>query len=708
MHPNIVTVYNFGELADGSLFLAMEYVEGTSLSDIIGKEQIPLLQAVRVARQCAAALGYAHTRQVIHRDFKPSNVIITQLQGGDHVKVLDFGLARLVGETTVTQSGTLVGTPRYMTPEQWQCKTITARVDQYSLGQVLWEMLAGKEMVDTPWPMECMHKHLNEAPTPPSELRAEPGIEILDPIVIRMLSKNPDERYEEMHQVGHLLQQVEERLTTLQEGGEPRPLVEAPPGGRKPGRSVSNGRSDSVLSLREHPAAVALLGKETIAAGGSEEILERHGLSVQGRCRSPAALGQQEREMDLFVVGTTSKHWRQACEQWADAGLTAARRLACIKASDIQASMLEAVDHCSNLLFGTLPPDPLALAAALSWMRWNDTGGLELLWPDQPIMMRQLTSPSLKSSYVDDLLDDAKAEGVRQRTLRALAELSEEMITSAFFHAQTPEANGDTRLSSVIQRELPSGHEVTLRWVFSERFIGLSVKDPFGTLSAQEIIAGIAGVGENPRIGLRIMFRAAHHLFFALCPGTWSEMMALVERDPEPSISTGHSLCVLQGLGQKERRIGDRLEMDEVKSQELRCVTLKGEINETSDFRAIFRLTGKVVIDMSGITRINSMGIQSWIDAARNANDQLELIFERCSLAVVSQLNMIPKFARTGRVASIQAPYFCTECEKEYMELLPLDEIVDKQPPPRSCSSCNTELQFDELPEVYFSFTEKR
>jgi hypothetical protein len=208
-------------------------------------------------------------------------------------------------------------------------------------------------------------------------------------------------------------------------------------------------------------------------------------------------------------------------------------------------------------------------------------------------------------------------------------------------------------------------------------------------------------------MGMRIMYQAARHLFFAICPGTWSEVLALVEREPTPSTAGGHSLCVMQGLGQRARKIGDRLELDEVKSQEILRIALRGEFNETSDFRSVFRHHGVVILDMAEVTRINSMGIQSWIEAARNRNEDLDLIFDRCSLAVVSQLNMIPKFAATGRVASIQAPYYCSACEKEFMELLKIVEIEGNEPPRRVCADCNKELEFDELPEVYFSFTEK-
>ena len=114
IHPHIVTVYNFGELADGALFLAMEYVEGQTFGTI-STAQPPTAQVLRLALQCAEALSFAHQRGVIHRDLKPDNLIVTSIAGTDCVKVLDFGVARLPDDPSQTQDGTLIGTPKYMT-----------------------------------------------------------------------------------------------------------------------------------------------------------------------------------------------------------------------------------------------------------------------------------------------------------------------------------------------------------------------------------------------------------------------------------------------------------------------------------------------------------------------------------------------------------------------------------------------------------------
>lgn len=713
IHPNIITVYNFGELADSTLFLAMEYVAGSNLHDLLDSSgPLPPERAVNVALQCAAALGYAHSRQVVHRDFKPGNVMINPIMDGDYVKVLDFGLARLGGETTITQSGSLVGTPRYMAPEQWQCQTITARTDQYALGQVIWEMLVGQSMVDREAPFECMHVHLNVKIAPPSQLLLNPApcMELLDPIVLRMLAKNPAERFKDMQMVTERLKEVADALahervssgvSSSRGTGPEHPAV----GRMAEADTASINRTDTIRDVNLEPARTCLLGGELKIAEDARQTMECLGISIVSRCSTPEDLARLDSDPDLYVLGISHSDWSKRWLTWTKAGIRADRTLVCIDAVDIPRDLVASVNVCNQVMVASQPIDPLALGIALSWIQWNDFSGVELMRPAQAVQVRQLTSPSLKSSYVDDILEDMASQGLRQRTLRALAELSEEMIMNAFFRSESDQAPSYSPMH-MRAREVNqwSGNEVTLRWFMDDRHIVLSVRDPFGSLSPEEIFGSLTSKDESPDMGLRIMSRAARHLFFAICPGTWSEMLAIVEREPTPESRNDRSLCVLFGLGQSSRRIGDRLTLSETRIQDFLSLELEGEINETSDFRSIFRLTGMVHLNMRNVSRINSMGVHAWLEAARSKTDALRLVFEACSLAVVSQINMIPKFAKTARISSIMAPYFCESCNREQMELLRLDDIRNKEPPTRSCSQCEEELEFDELPQSYFSF----
>ena len=147
-HPNIVTVYNAGELEGGTMYLAMEHVEGRSLHEVIRSEApFAPARAVAIAAQIADALAEAHRRGVIHRDLKPSNVMLVKREGRDElVKLLDFGIAKLDG-VDLTSTGMACGTPAYMSPEQFNGQKLDGRTDLYSLGVVLFEMLVGKPSI---------------------------------------------------------------------------------------------------------------------------------------------------------------------------------------------------------------------------------------------------------------------------------------------------------------------------------------------------------------------------------------------------------------------------------------------------------------------------------------------------------------------------------------------------------------------------------
>jgi len=155
-HPNIVTIYNYGQMDDGTLFLAMEYIDGETLESRIARcGPLPVDRAVHVASQIASALGEAHASGVIHRDLKPANVMIVDRAGEPtFVKVLDFGIAKMldeVPERELTQAGQVVGTPTYMAPEQARGeKNVDGRADLYGVGAILYRMVTGQRPYTAP------------------------------------------------------------------------------------------------------------------------------------------------------------------------------------------------------------------------------------------------------------------------------------------------------------------------------------------------------------------------------------------------------------------------------------------------------------------------------------------------------------------------------------------------------------------------------
>lgn len=191
-HPSIVAVYDWGE-HDNTYFIVMEYVEGRSLAEIIRAEgTLHPDRSAEIATDVAAALGFAHRNGTVHRDVKPGNILITP---SGQVKVTDFGIARAFGGgDDLTQTGSVMGTATYFSPEQAQGKNVDPRSDLYSLGIVLFEMITGNPPFLGDSPVAIAYKHVQEAPPRPTSIN--PAVpKSLEGIIARMLAKNPDQRY---------------------------------------------------------------------------------------------------------------------------------------------------------------------------------------------------------------------------------------------------------------------------------------------------------------------------------------------------------------------------------------------------------------------------------------------------------------------------------------------------------------------------------
>jgi serine/threonine-protein kinase len=192
-HPNIVTIHDIGR--SGNLaFMAMEFLEGQEVRAMLApRKPLPVEQAVSIAAQAAEGLASAHSRGVIHRDIKPSNLMVAR---DGLVKIMDFGIARMRSSDVLTQTGVVLGSPKYMSPEQVTGKRADHRSDLFSLGVVLYEMLTGEAPFEGENMTAIMLQTLNFNPEPPSSLNpAVPAV--LDFIVAKMLAKKLDERYQE-------------------------------------------------------------------------------------------------------------------------------------------------------------------------------------------------------------------------------------------------------------------------------------------------------------------------------------------------------------------------------------------------------------------------------------------------------------------------------------------------------------------------------
>ena len=193
-HPNIVSLYDYG--SDGATnFIVMEFIDGRSLGELIDQEA-PLLpeRAAEIAADVAKALERAHNAGLVHRDIKPNNIMMTS---SGQTKVTDFGIVRALGGETdqqMTQTGMVIGTAAYLSPEQAQGSPVDARSDVYSLGCVLYEMLTGTTPFSGDTPLAVAYKHVRETADPPSSTNPDVP-EDLDAITMKSLAKNPDNRY---------------------------------------------------------------------------------------------------------------------------------------------------------------------------------------------------------------------------------------------------------------------------------------------------------------------------------------------------------------------------------------------------------------------------------------------------------------------------------------------------------------------------------
>lgn len=206
-HPNLIQFFDFGEIHNGILAMVMEYIEGQSLAQLLAAGPLENARVDRIFAQICGALAEAHGIGIVHRDLKPDNILLTQRGGqGDFVKVLDFGIAKISAaeddrSTKLTQQGMMVGTPPYMSPEQFSGDPIDARSDVYSLGIIAYEMLTGRLPFDARTPWEWASKHLTAEPAP-MRVPTSAGIPTRRSQAIqRALAKRPDQRQQNVHEL---------------------------------------------------------------------------------------------------------------------------------------------------------------------------------------------------------------------------------------------------------------------------------------------------------------------------------------------------------------------------------------------------------------------------------------------------------------------------------------------------------------------------
>jgi serine/threonine protein kinase len=253
-HPNLVQVHDLEQIGDAN-YIVLEFVRGKSLRDCINQGTLPLPQTFAVMHGVLQALDYAHKHAIVHRDMKPENVLMSE--EGD-VKVADFGIARLTDDSgagsTATKTGTTVGTPQYMSPEQVASSKVDGRSDLYSAGIMFYELVVGQPPFtasEADGPFTLMAKHVQAPPKPPSVHR--PGLDIgLEEVILKSLSKRPEERYQSGQEFDDAMSRVADRLCpgwqrSLLPGADLAKMV--------PGGSASPSAIPAIAGMPVMPAA---------------------------------------------------------------------------------------------------------------------------------------------------------------------------------------------------------------------------------------------------------------------------------------------------------------------------------------------------------------------------------------------------------------------------------------------------------------------
>jgi serine/threonine-protein kinase len=261
-HPNILGMYESGEAA-GLVYYTMPFIEGESLRDRLDKEkQLPIEEAVRIMRESAEALGYAHSHGIVHRDIKPENILLMN----GHALVADFGIAKAVevaGGEKLTETGMAVGTPHYMSPEQALGGQIDGRSDQYSLACVLYECLIGQTPFDGPSPMAVLARHAMEQ-VPSMQVVRNAIPDTVEDIVFRAMEKTPADRYPSMKEFAEALEDAEADVH-VQRTAARRASTQSH---RAPGTARATGRTTAATRRATTPIEL-----EARAPGGKQKAI---------------------------------------------------------------------------------------------------------------------------------------------------------------------------------------------------------------------------------------------------------------------------------------------------------------------------------------------------------------------------------------------------------------------------------------------------
>jgi serine/threonine-protein kinase len=305
IHPNVVNVTDYGQLPDGSTYIAMEHLEGVGLDEEVERlGHLSLERTLDILIQLADALDCCHGQGVLHRDLKTENVILCTVRGRrDVVKLVDFGIAKMLGAELgtwqVTQEGTVFGTPEYLSPEQAMDQDLDARSDLYALGIIAFELVTGRPPFTGRY-TEVLKAHVRQQAPPPSSLAAEPLPPAFDALVATLLAKDPAHRFQSGGELlGELLRLRGQTLAPAP-GGAGGGEGGGPSGGLPGGRLATGGAWGS-LSARSQDSPLP------IQAGGAAPTRDELSSSLRAALAAEEVLRQRELVIKELAVSVASR-----------------------------------------------------------------------------------------------------------------------------------------------------------------------------------------------------------------------------------------------------------------------------------------------------------------------------------------------------------------------------------------------------------------
>ena len=372
-HENIVEITDFGETEDGLVYLVMEYVPGEPLLKSLGKAPFASHRALAIAEQCAGALGRAHQMGVVHRDLKPENILLQKRRTGqDFVKVLDFGIAKILDAPSLTGSQQIFGTPGYIAPEYIQSTHIDGRADLYSLGVILYEMVTGALPFDYEYPGDLLVKHVTDPPIPPRE--RHPSVDVpMAELILQCLEKDPGDRFRDAYHFLDELRRTRERLGTSDKWGamaEPAPRYEEAP---KPAQPLTPEPPDDELAktipdTTIHEASAAREPRDTV-----QDVVPRFVTTAYERpsIPLPPSVDGLAIQVDVEIaVGPQDERAHPSAADTAAQGLLGVRRWR--ERFERLRSILDEIEHDTPA-----PPDIVQAMAHASDVLDELEGGIE-------------------------------------------------------------------------------------------------------------------------------------------------------------------------------------------------------------------------------------------------------------------------------------------------------------------------------------------